>query len=151
MNRTIHGAVLAALVMACIFLAPVRKSLAGEGLYLESESMRVEVGEDDFSIKILDRSGEMILETDGNISYRAVRGQHISRFVLWWFWTRGIITHWVVPDKVVSADREDGSLVVHLGAREVGPALATSWRQDGSVRRPSKRPAGSFPPHAYIR
>jgi len=92
-------------------------------IVLQGETMRLEAESHPFVLRILDQRGREMLATDGPLAFTQATGQNTFRFVLWWFWNRGLLQPWSKVDQVVSVARSGNSLLVDLGHQAEGPAL----------------------------
>ena len=112
---------LALLLLPALAIAPM--SLKAAPAILQGGDMRLEVSGEPFSIRVLDTQGKALLESEGPVSFTEVTGQKISRFVLWWNWTRGHEKPWTKIGKVVAIRPGKDNLEVDLGSDANGPAL----------------------------
>ncbi len=107
----------AALFAICVFYAGAISFSSPPAVELSGENMLVEVESEPFSLRVLDSSGLEVLAVTGPVSYTTVTDQHTFRFVLWWFWNRGVARPWKKAAHVVSVSREAGCLAVDLAGR----------------------------------
>ena len=98
---------------------------ASDQLVLSGKNLRVEVERSPFVLSVTDVAGRELLSTRGPVSVYHETEPRVSRFILYWVWTRGLITGWQGVDQVVSAEEKDGALVLGLATRKNGDPAVT--------------------------
>lgn len=112
-------------ILAAVALLPAHDVGAADKLSLTGQNLRVEVERSPFVLTVTDVAGRELLATRGPISVYHETEPLVSRFILYWVWTRGLITGWQCMDQVVSAEEKDGALVLGLAARKSGDPAVT--------------------------